>query len=69
VLSREKLSIVCPTLLNEINENQRITTERCRRWLPIANPSYQLPALIYHNAVGKNDAALLNQAVAIIPMK
>jgi hypothetical protein len=33
----------------KINKNQRIITERCRRWLPIANPSYQVPALIYQS--------------------
>jgi hypothetical protein len=38
------------------------------RRLPIANTSYQLPALVYHG-VGENDAALLNRAVAMIPMK
>jgi hypothetical protein len=45
---------------------RRITTEHR---LSIANTNYQLPALVYHNAVGENDAALLNRAVAMIPMK
>jgi hypothetical protein len=44
----------------KINENKRITTERCRRWLPIAVPSYQLPALIY-----QFDFSLTFEAIAV----